>query len=1165
MELPNMLQRWLLASMVLPGLLATRGAVAQERVVISEFAAVNARSVADRDRDYSDWIELYNAGPSAVNLNGWCLTDSQKNLQKWKFPAVSIGSGEFLVVFASKKDRRAPGVELHTNFKLDADGGYLALVKPDGKTVASEFAPEYPRQVAGASYGVPMAERPAPVFDSSAPRKVLVPAGDIGLAWTGAAFDDSKWQTVAGPVGFGSASGEWNLQSEMQGKSASAYVRIPFEIKPGELEALRLKMRANDGFVAYLNGREVARANAPERPVWNSTASGRQNANEPVSLVATFEPNSAGYASSQTDPSARPRTYWLDSSNTNAFLRLLDARQSDQVQSIAFPQVAPGAFDAVNATFDFRWRAGGSGTERFTVMLIPVAQYGVSGSGADLSLLRDQKDPKYPGVFAIHWLHDPQDNDKAVVVYWDRTRRFSRDVPSGLLGQGQFHQASIRLKHTPQGALFSMDLVSDVNGQRKQTFNVATDVLIPGLLPFQSRVQLAARAGDRDQTVDIDNLRVDFFRENGGTLHEFDLSRESKSLRPGRNILAIHGLNHSATDGSFQIEPELIAAYAPSQSSEPCYFPVPTPRAENRGGLKNLSPPPILSRRSGVHSEPVTIELSSAAGVVRYTLDGSEPNLNSAVYSEPIRLTSTTRVRARTFAPGALPSATVTEVFTFVEDSSAGFASNLPLVIINPFRQYISQDNRVTVTARFIDPDKQGRSTLLGPASFDGSASVNIRGHSTADQPKYSLTVRLVDDNGDKTKARLFGMPADSDWVLYAPFSDKTLIRDALAYELSNAMGRYAPRTRFVEVFLDRSGGKLSQRDYMGVYVLVERIKRSKDRVDLVELSASQTTEPEITGGFILKRDHSNRYEQGFRTSEGNHFNYVEPDPEDMSREQMNWIASYMRRFEQALNGPDFRDPARGYAAYLDVDAFIDQHWLVEMSKNIDGFRYSAYVHKDRNGKLKAGPAWDWNLSFGNANYYDGSDPTGWYTEVLRDSEICWFRRLSEDPEFMQRAIDRWGELRAGVFSTRRILARVDEMAAQLKEAQARNFRRWPIMGRRVHPNDFVGDTYEEEINWMKTWIQKRLSWMDGRFVEVPSVAQSNGTVSIRAGSGKVYYTLDGSDPRLPGGGVSPKAQVYREPISLKAGQRLLARAQHRSGWSAPATLGATESAAAKR
>ena len=173
----------------------------------------------------------------------------------------------------------------------------------------------------------------------------------------------------------------------------------------------------------------------------------------------------------------------------------------------------------------------------------------------------------------------------------------------------------------------------------------------------------------------------------------------------------------------------------------------------------------------------------------------------------------------------------------------------------------------------------------------------------------------------------------------------------------------------------------------------------------------------------------------------------------------------------------------------------------------------------------------------------------------MRDNEICWFRRLNEDQEFEQRAIDRWGELRRSVLSTQRVLGRVDEIAARLSEAQARNFRRWPIMGRRIHPNDYVGDTYEEEIKWMKQWIQKRMTWMDAQFVATPVVTEANGSVTFRAASGKVYYTQDGTDPRLPGGGVSTKALAYNSPVVIKPGTRLFVRAQHRSGWSSPVNL----------
>jgi len=1154
--------RWIFALtlsafFVVGGLLA---ATAQDRVVITEFMAANIRTLADRDRESSDWIELCNAGMGMANLDGWFLTDDRKELKKWRFPATPLAPGEYLVVFASKKDRRAAGAELHTNFKLDADRGYLALVKPDGSTIASEFGSQYPQQVAGASYGIEMADRPGPLFTAATAKRVMVPSADLGMGWAAAEFDDSKWFPVAGSVGFRNGNNEAasqsaDLQARMLNKNASAYVRVPFDLADASLETLRLKVRSDDGFVAYLNGWEVARTNAPAKPQWNSTGTAIRAGGAPTLLTEAFDQGSTNYVLGQLDAAARPKLFLSETNNGNAFLRLLNGRQPNQVNGVAFPQTAAGLFDTIIADFDFRWKAGGQGTERLAFLLIPVGQYGAAGPGVDLSVLRDQKDPKFPGTLAVQLLHSADDGKKALTVHWDRLKRLTKDLPGEILGQRAFHHAQIRLKHTEQGAVLSVVLTSDADGPTKQAVVAANEFLIPGLQPFQTRVQLVARSGDRDQTVDIDNLRVEFHRAGTRAVDEFDLTPHLKALRPGKNVLAIHGLNQSAGDPSFLIEPELLAGYSAVRSKEALYFAMPTPRAGNRDGLRKLSPPPVFSKRGGVFTEPVKLELSSANGIVRYTLDGSVPSLNSATYAEPITLTGSTLVRAKTFAPDALPSAVTTETFTFLDESAAGFTSNLPLLILNPFGQHISANNRSTVSVRFIDADRKGATTLLSPVSHDGRASVNVRGFSTLRQPKNSMTVRLLDENGDKTKAGLLGMPKESDWVLYAPYADKTLMRDVLAYELSNQMGRYAPRTRFVEVFMDRSGGKLARRDYMGVYVLVEKIKRDKNRVNITEMSASDTGEPDMTGGFIFKRDHSERSEPSFRTSRGNHFYYVDPDPEEMSRDQMNWISRYMTRFEQALYGPDFRDPARGYAAYLDVDAFIDQHWLIEMSKNIDGFRYSAYLHKDRGGKLNVGPAWDWNLSFGNADYYEGSEPAGWYTPMLRENEICWFRRLNEDPEFAQRAIDRWGQLRGSVLSTQRVLGRVEELATQLNDAQTRNFQRWPILGRRIHPNDYVGGTYREEINWMKQWIQKRMTWMDAQFAPTPVLSEANGSIMIKAGAGKIYFTQDGSDPRLLGGAVSPKAQTYQSPITAKPGTKMFARVQHRSGWSSPVVL----------
>src|SRR5262245_34328455 len=136
---------WLCFGLLMAVLGAAAMAQGQEQILLTEFMAANTRSLPDRDRERSDWIELYNAGSKAANLEGWFLTDDRSRLNKWALPSSTLAPNEFLIVFASKKDRRQPGAELHTNFKLEASGGYLALVRPDGKTIATEYT--YPRQI----------------------------------------------------------------------------------------------------------------------------------------------------------------------------------------------------------------------------------------------------------------------------------------------------------------------------------------------------------------------------------------------------------------------------------------------------------------------------------------------------------------------------------------------------------------------------------------------------------------------------------------------------------------------------------------------------------------------------------------------------------------------------------------------------------------------------------------------------------------------------------------------------------------------------------------------------------------------------------------------------------------------------------------------------------
>jgi hypothetical protein len=230
-----------------------------------------------------------------------------------------------------------------------------------------------------------------------------------------------------------------------------------------------------------------------------------------------------------------------------------------------------------------------------------------------------------------------------------------------------------------------------------------------------------------------------------------------------------------------------------------------------------------------------------------------------------------------------------------------------------------------------------------------------------------------------------------------------------------------------------------------------------------------------------VKRDHSDRNEERFHTPNGGPYFYVQPDARDLTSQQKAWLTRYFTAFENALYSDDFKDPKRGYAAFLDVDSFIDSHWLVELSKNVDGFRYSSYITKDRGGKIKPEPPWDWNRAFGNANYYGGYKENGWYSSNLRPNEISWYHRLKEDPAFRQRCNRRWFELRKSVLDVKTIQAEIDGFAAELKHAQARNFQRWPILGTPVTCNWYVGETYEDEVAWLKKWVENRIAWIDSQ------------------------------------------------------------------------------------
>lgn len=418
--------------------------------------------------------------------------------------------------------------------------------------------------------------------------------------------------------------------------------------------------------------------------------------------------------------------------------------------------------------------------------------------------------------------------------------------------------------------------------------------------------------------------------------------------------------------------------------------------------------------------------------------------------------------------------------------------------VIVPEEDRIAQFFINTNGATIVDEPKiDAQLTVMeaGVETHTGNIAIEIRGSSSQQFPKKSFGFETRDDANEDLDVSLLGFPEEEDWILYAPYSDKSLVRNHLIYEISNDMGRYASRTRLTEVYINDV--------YQGVYVFMEKLKRDDNRIDINKLKDDENTGEDLTGGYILKIDKAGGANNTFYSDENAitsqvlpldatsgqeiHFLYDDPDQEDITPEQKEYITDYMNAFEAALAADTFTDPAIGYAAYIDTESFIDFFLLNELSSNVDGYRISTWLTKDKNGKLKMGPIWDFNLAFGNANYCDGAATDIW---AYRFNERCsndiwqvpfWWERLMEDPAFITQLQNRWTTLRASSFSEGFILGNIDSYVSQLETAGAieNNFDTWDVIGTFVWPNDFIGDSYEEEITYLKNWINERLQWLD--------------------------------------------------------------------------------------
>ena len=415
-------------------------------------------------------------------------------------------------------------------------------------------------------------------------------------------------------------------------------------------------------------------------------------------------------------------------------------------------------------------------------------------------------------------------------------------------------------------------------------------------------------------------------------------------------------------------------------------------------------------------------------------------------------------------------------------------SSNLPIIVINTHGQEILDDPKISADMGIIDNGTGNRNNLTDPfTQYNGKIGIEIRGQSSQMFPMKSYSIELQDLAGKSVDKSLFGLPKESDWVLYAPYTDKTLMRNVLAYQMSRDLDHWSAHCKYVEVILNG--------DYRGVYVFMERIKRNAGRVNIPKIAKTDISGDALTGGYIfsLDKEPDGWFSKYFtpNTNQKRQYSYIYPKVADIVPEQKAYIESYVDSFETALASTQYQDPIAGVRKFANLNSFMDYFIVNEVSRNVDGYRLSTYMYKDRNSidrRIVAGPVWDYDLAFRNANYCNGSDIWGW---AYQFNNICpndgagtipfWWNRLMTDTAFTSALRCRWKSARQSIISTTRMHAMVDSIASLLDESQKRHFVRWPILGKAVWPNpNPIPASYVEEISTLKNWLNNRLEWIDG-------------------------------------------------------------------------------------
>ncbi len=496
----------------------------------------------------------------------------------------------------------------------------------------------------------------------------------------------------------------------------------------------------------------------------------------------------------------------------------------------------------------------------------------------------------------------------------------------------------------------------------------------------------------------------------------------------------------------------------------------------------------LVSPPGATFVDRITVDLSSSTGegTVLACIAPPSTTCTPGPVSDNLEISVSGILHARVDIEG-IPGEPSAWGFMQVDADVAAFATTLPVVLMTTSDRSVDLEADTPVIFSVFEPD--GGNTDLTVPTNAGRARIRIRGSSSSGLDKKNFDLELWKGETDTDrKVPLLGMPEDADWIMHAPsYYDDALIRNALGYALSNDVGRYAPRTQFFEAFLTQGTGPTTMADYIGVYAMVEEIEQGSDRVDVAKLDADDTREPEVTGGYVFKRDRTGSGDTEIWAGRaGGAFSFaaaiipVDPDSADLERQQLTYLSNELDSMGWALAATDGVDvdSGRHFRDIIDVDSFIDLHILNVLFKNPDAFRLSGYYHKDREGLINAGPMWDLDRTAGSRDWR-AQDPTHWdATNITTDTTPVflygWYGGLFDHAEFRTAYFARWAELLQGPLAIEAIEAHIDAMELELAAAGPRNNTRWGAAA------------FDSEVDHVRQWMRTRHDWISTCIATVP-------------------------------------------------------------------------------